>query len=308
MKPLIKVLWIVFGVFGVFGLFSFFIIFLNPAFNVLKFSNSIDVKLATDFGQFFGGFLGTIFTTTSTLLIILMFLIQKEEAKKTQCENHFFKMLDYHNAIVSSLNVKRIKKNDDERSEGKRAFVVFRMQLKELLDVVEKINIELSLSLGEKEIIDIAYIAFFYGIDEQWKDSLVEKLSRYNNSVSIVDKLIEHKKLKTTEQINISRTNETSLSSYFRNMYSAIKFVDDDKSLSETEKKKLIKIFRAQLSNPELYVFYLNISSRFGKNWIDKKLITDYELIKNIPKNYCGQNGKYDPKKYFPMEYEYEEY
>ncbi len=80
--------------------------------------------------------------------------------------------------------------------------------------------------------------------------------------------------------------------------------VDEDKYLSDTEKKDLIKIYRAQLSNPELYILFTNLISRFGKKWKDKEYITKYEFIKNLPQGYCD---KCDPKTFFPMTYEYEE-
>ena len=124
------------------------------------------------------------------------------------------------------------------------------------------------------------------------------------------EKLLAEKNYRLkNEKINIDRTNHTSLSAYFRNMYNAITIVNDNKLLTDKEKKRLIKIYRAQLSNPELYVLYLNIESRFGKKWIgepDKtdNLILKYEFIKNLPLTYCG---KYSPKDRFPMNYEEEE-
>jgi len=94
------------------------------------------------------------------------------------------------------------------------------------------------------------------------------------------------------------------LSAYFRNMYNAIKLVDDNKFLNTNEKKDLIKIYRAQLSNPELYVLFFNLMSRFGKKWKEKKYVINYSFIKNIPKGYCDG---YEPNDYFEMTYEDDE-
>jgi hypothetical protein len=88
-------------------------------------------------------------------------------------------------------------------------------------------------------------------------------------------------------------------------MYNAIKLVNESKFLNEVEKKELIKIYRAQLSNPELYVLFFNVLSRFGKKWKENKYITTYQLLKNIPNNYCDE---YIPNDYFPMKYEDDEY
>jgi hypothetical protein len=45
--------------------------------------------------------------------------------------------------------------------------------------------------------------------------------------------------------------------------------------------------------------------SRFGKKWAENKLIARYELIKNLPTGYCGEN--YDFKQDFEMDYEDDE-
>lgn len=42
-------------------------------------------------------------------------------------------------------------------------------------------------------------------------------------------------------------------------MYNAIKFIDEDEFLSDDEKYKYVAIYRAQLSNPELYILFFNL-------------------------------------------------
>ena len=104
--------------------------------------------------------------------------------------------------------------------------------------------------------------------------------------------------------MKLGRTNQTSLSAYFRNMYNLIKFVDNDKYLDKGEKKDLITIYRAQLSSPELYVLFFNLRSYFGKKWNNNKYVERYELLKNIPKDYCDG---YNPEDYYKIEYDYNE-
>lgn len=250
-------------------------------------------------------FIGALLTSLTIILVIISFLKQNLENLKSKTENHFFKMLDYHSENVKNLTVKHIKNNYNEIVVGRRAFVIFRLQLIKLLEIVETINIELELNLIKKEIIDIAYIAFYYGIDKDWKDFLINKLKQYKKTEEIVDLLIKNKdELMNKSGTNIGRTNQTSLSVYFRNMYNSIKFIDKDLFLSKNEKEKFIKILRAQLSNPELYVIYLNVVSRFGKKWIKNNFIENYEFFKNIPFDYCEV---YPPKDFFQMEYEEEE-
>ena len=289
-------LWIIVIGFGIIALYLFFAIVFNDAY--FNHSHKIDTKLASDFGQFFGGFVGTMFAISGTLLILVTLISQIIENKKNQVTNHFFKMLDYHNENVRQITVSHVNPSKDEKSEGRRAFVIFKLQLRELLSIVDSINKKSKLDLTDEQIIDIAYIAFYYGLDNDWEDFSEDKFSRYEDKALIMKKLLKEK---GKSKLKIGRTNQTSLSSYFRNMYNAIKMVDRNKYLTKKEKVELIKILRAQLSNPELYVLFFNLVSRFGKKWKDRKLIIKYEFVKNIPNGYCE---RFNPNDFFPMIYE----
>jgi uncharacterized membrane protein len=288
------------GIFSGIGIIAFVAILFNKAF--FNWSFTIDTGLAAEFGSFFGGLIGTLFGIISVLLIILTLFYQFVENNKNVVANQFFKMLDYHNDNVNRLNIMHIDPNKEkEHAENRRAFVIFKLQLKELLEITREINKELKLELEDKAVIDIAYISFYYGIDDDWPEFLKDKLKGYPNADQIAEKLLNAKRKSAKK---IGRTNQTSLSAYFRNMYNAIKLVDENKYLTKNEKLKYIKILRAQLSNPELYVLYFNLMSRFGTKWKEKEYITKYEFLKNLPSRYCDI---YDPKKDFPMKYEEEE-
>lgn len=279
---------------------TLFIVFNKVYFNT---SLAIDSKLASDFGSFFGGFVGTIFAILSVVLIIYTIVAQNIENRKTSLKDNFFKMIDYHNQNVSQIKVPSINAEKDHFENGRRAFVVYKIQLKRLLTLIEKINEKKKLKLEEKEILDIAYMIFYYGLQGSWEEFIADKLNRYDKSELIIKEII--KEIERKPNIKIGRTNQTNLSTYFRNMYNAVKLIDNSNLMSKKEKEELIKIYRAQLSNPELYVIFFNIVSRFGKKWKKREFIEKYEFLKNIPKDYCDG---YSPEKYFPMKYEHEEY
>lgn len=279
---------------------TLFIVFNNAYFNT---SFSIDSKLASDFGSFFGGFVGTIFAILSVVLIVYTIVAQNIENRKTSLKDNFFKMIDYHNQNVSQITVPSLNADKDHFENGRRAFVVYKIQIKRLLTLIEKINKKKKLELKEKEIIDIAYMIFYYGLQGSWEAFIADKLERYEKSDLIIKEII--KEIEEKPNIKIGRTNQTNLSTYFRNLYNAIKLIDNSDLMSKKEKRELIKIYRAQLSNPELYVIFFNIVSRFGKKWKKREFIEKYEFLKNIPKDYCDG---YSPDKYFPMKYEHEEY
>ena len=84
----------------------------------------------------------------------------------------------------------------------------------------------------------IAYIIFYYGISESWLSFLQDKIKvekihtgHIQNIMYTIDII------RKEENLRLGRTNQTSLSSYFRNMYNLIKLVDENKFLSQQEKK-----------------------------------------------------------------------
>lgn len=93
------------------------------------------------------------------------------------------------------------------------------------------------------------------------------------------------------------------LSQYFRHLFQLVNFIDEKSILSYNEKYQYIKLLRAQLSNQEQVILAFNVLSNIGSVWENdklddnKKLITKYNLIKNIPE---GFTQSIDIKAYFP--------
>lgn len=305
MKIIKTILIILSAILGFIGLICFFSIIFRDEY--YSYGGNIDTALASNFGDFIGGFVGTIFSIIGVLLIILTLIYQIIENRKTAITNQFFKMLDYHYENINNIHIKGIQPLKDnpkkyEKVDNRRAFVIFKLQLQVLLQKVEEINIRKRLNFSKDDIIDIAYIAFYYGIDNEWSEFSESKLKKYDPySQEIYNELLEFKR---SSDKKVGRTNQTSLSAYYRNMYNAIKLIDESCFLTKKEKKNYVKIFRAQLSNPELYVLFFNLASRFGQKWKYNNYVIKYEFIKNLPLNYCSG---YNPKEFFPMQYEEEE-
>lgn len=295
---IIKTLCIFFGTASLAA--AIFILFSDTYFNT---SFQIDVDLAAKFGDFFGGFIGTIFTIFSVILLIYTIATQHIETSKNSTRDRFFKMLDYHNENTRNIRIPSLEVSKEKNiEEGRRAFVVYKIQLKRLLQAATEINQEIDIKLSDAQIIDIAYICFYYGQSDTWVEFIRQKLSFHPGGGVIAEIMLE--KVNACKDLKLGRTNQTELSSYFRNMYNAIKLVHNDEYLSSNEKIDLVKIYRAQLSNPELYILFFNLVSRFGKKWNEKGYIEKYELLTNLPVAYCDG---YDPKKYFNIRFEEDE-
>ncbi len=258
----------------------------------------INSTRASEFGSFFGGYVGVLFSILSTSLLIYTIIDQHIEKHKEWTTDKFYKMLEFHNNIVNQLSVAHIDTRKKDRSNGRRAFVIFKIQINRLLKLIEGLNAKEKWNLDKEQKLHIVYMVFYYGIDKEWVEFLQDKIKED------IDFNIILKRVKIIKKLKLGRTNQTSLSAYFRNMYNLIKLVDNDKYLSKQEKKSLITIYRAQLSNPELYVLFFNLRSYFGKKWNNNKYVERYELLKNIPKDYCDG---YNPEDYYKIEYEYNE-
>ena len=283
-----------------------FLSFLFIIFNPVYFNTSwtIDTKLAADFGNFFGGFVGAMFSILSTLLLIYSITDQFIERQKRWATDNFYKMVEFHNNIVNQLTISHINLTKPKPSNGRRAFVVFKIQINRLLKEINRLNEQQNWGIDSMQELHIAYIIFYYGIPKSSTSFLLDKIKvEVIHKGRILDNIIHTiNKIRKEENLRLGRTNQTSLSSYFRNMYNLIKLVDENKFLSQQEKKELITIYRAQLSDPELYVLFFHIESGCEKGLLiyAKK----YELLNDIPKDYCDE---YDPNEVYNIKYEFEE-
>lgn len=300
-KNILKIITGLIVILLIVAVISFFCVIFNEVY--FNTSGVIDPELASKFGGFFGGYVGVMFSILSTLLLIYTIIDQFIERQKRWATDNFYRMLEFHNDMVKQLSVAHIDTTKPERSNGRRAFVVFKLQIHRLLRLIKELNTGEKWDLNKDQILRIVYMIFYYGIDRQWIEFLQDKIKEDIDPdllKKILDKIL-HEIQKG--KLKLGRTNQTSLSSYFRNMYNLVKLIDNDKYLSKQEKKDLITIYRAQLSNPELYVLFFNLRSYFGKKWNDKRYVETYELLKNIPKYYCDG---YNPEDYYPkIKFEY---
>ncbi|QQO10377.1 putative phage abortive infection protein [Breznakiella homolactica] len=289
-------------IFIIIGVVLFFAIIFNPTY--FNMGGIIDKDLATDFGIFFQGLVGTTASIAGSILIVSTFIFQNKQMKISQLENKFYKMLDYHRDNVKSINISDYRTSKKVNISGQRSFIIFRLQLMDCLEIVREINNDLKKKLDRNGRIDVGYMIFYYGINDKWERNDLHILKKYDNGLSqkIYKKVLENKMGKSK---NIGRTNQTSLSAYFRNMFNAIMLIHNDKDLSKKQKKSYIKVLRSQLSNAEQAILYFNVMSRFGKKWKEYKLIEEYELIKNLPTGYCGDD--YNFKDDFKINYEDDE-
>ncbi len=165
---------------------------------------------------------------------------------------------------------------------------------------------------------NIAYLAFFYGaVGDVSKSILSSRLgSKFNESfLNDLFKNFEERRQsvdKNAFHYKIFDGHQSRLGHYYRHLFQSVNYINaqNTETLSYIEKYQYIKTMRAQLSTQEQMLLFWNSVSDIGMDWekgskvvLDNdKLITKYNLIKNIPDGY----SKYiSPRKYYPLvEYE----
>lgn len=334
--------------------FPFFVLTVDSPYNV-SWGARIDKDLAALFGSFFGGVLGPVASLFSGLLLVYTIIDQNQRNRRQDIRDKFFKMIDYHNEILSQISVIEYKQDRVDRKifrsefkqvelRGRQAFVSYKIQIQALYRfvaamVAEDKKGEDNIKELNEVIMGVVYIIFYYGFDKRWEKALKEELTSYlagktrfgkgsirkdilhievkdlegkvvKDAECIIEKLREKANDKSAETKNMLRVNQTYLSTYFKNMYNAIKLVDADALLEYDEKRKLVAMLRAQLSYPEVYVLFYNLFSKFWETWLENNYIVDYEFIKHISKVDLDLDTIKDvkginPRDYFP-EIDYE--
>ncbi len=164
----------------------------------------------------------------------------------------------------------------------------------------------------QREKINLSCLAFYLGFDFGREDILKEYATEYEEP--FIDKFIELSRKRCNDNSKkYAFGYEPSMGTYFRHLYLLVTYIDGlpKKWFSYEDKYEYAKTLRAQFTNKEQVLLFLNSLCILGKNWEsihkeeNKKLITKYNLIKNIPKKFISD---INIKEYYPkIKYEGEE-
>lgn len=250
----------------------------------------INHELFGTYGDFVGGVIGTIFAAIAVYYAVKTYIKDKDKREREKIGNHFYTMLAKHNEYSYYLI---------ENEEG-----YFSKQIRLFHSVLESCERNLKIKRSKKGVLNLSYLYFFYGgylqfntIENKPKPNVINKMNRcfQNNNI-----LFEGASKK--------------LAIYFRQLYQIVTYIDSQTILSYHEKYNYIKSLRATLSNEEQYLFFINSLSSLGDVWEsvpdekNDKLITKYNLIKNIPLNFPRIFGNSDfEEEYSNILYEYGE-
>lgn len=230
-------------------------------------------------------------------------LIQKKQFNKSRIETQFYEMLKLHKENVNEISISVLpvdldhnKKLDIIDVSGRRAFDHLVEELRIIYYVTKK---HFSENSSEKNL-RIAYEFFFFGVNgannnksDLLKDDLLEirrkHKSKYPQYFLNELRLALNDKEYNMEfycPLNLFNSYSSQFAHYYRHLFQTVKFVasQDKNLLSYEEKRKYLRILRAQLSNNEQAMLFYNWKGGFGYAWENEKnnFFTDYRMIHNL--------------------------
>lgn len=258
-----------------------------------------DSETASHYGSFIGGYFGTFFSFLSIVVLFITLKNQRESSEIEKFENKYFQLIKLHRENVQEITT--------GGTRGRKVFVLLLREFRFIIQILER---ELDLTLQKK--LDIAYHVLHYGVGPNSSRILMNTLRSYSEEMARkVVEIFELELLKNNRAVN-NRVNyvlfeghQSRLSHYYRHLYQTVKYVHSQKNINKYD---YVKILRAQLSNHELALLFLNSCSSLGQNWRSEGIIERYGLIKNLPKDFIDSENEVDIKKIYPhMLFEWEE-
>lgn len=208
---------------GIIGLI--FIYFLLDIFNngYWIWGNSLDMATTGQFGDFIGGFLGSIINGAAFFFLYLNLRDQRDNGQKQIFETRLYDLIRIHRENVNDLSYTKYENEKMHTADSRK---VFRLMVREFLEIYQEVkrftkiypdknylnpNYYNSLNEIKKQnncrasveqlaLIDISYSFFYFGLTKESDSILLHKFyNRYNKN--FVHKLKIFLQLKPKEEI-----------------------------------------------------------------------------------------------------------
>lgn len=254
-----------------------------------------NAEKAGQFGDFIGGYFGTIFLVVSVAVLVGSYRNQRFSNRLVAFESRFFELLKYHRDNTVEIEVEDIK--------GRRAFVSFIREWRLLAAVLQKAESQLSMKLKVTERAILSYLAFYHGSGPNARRSFVQEAVKGYRLELVTEVLrimssdwelykrahssrgdaatpnAEGKELKPLAYIPFEG-HHSRLAHYFRHMFHLVKYAADYAPKGTAQ--DYVDLVRAQLTTHEQAVLALHAASVDGA-WRTQDYLQGYHLIKDIP-------------------------
>lgn len=241
--------------------FSFIVlissIFMFVCFSDWDFSWIVDEEKVAQFGDFTGGFIGTILAFAASLLYFIALKEQQKDVKTNQASLE--KQIEEFSNQVDELQKTRLI---SQQQYNAMALQQFESQFYSNFNIYLKV----------KE-----------SIDGDKLDSFLVELSDKIKKENLVNlTAIESYKLAVSFYNSLFVSRRSDFAHYFRSLYRLVKMVSTSAitNIDDVRRMEYIKIIRSQLSEKELLLLYYNLHSSYaGKS---KNLFYEYNMLKHL--------------------------
>jgi len=287
----------------------------------------IDTSIFANYGALVGGILAAVFSLVSILLIIQSFNEQSRQNELQNIESRFFELLKLHRENVDEFHSKG--------KDGRSVVIAIYDEFHSLLETIEfwytfeKSGLQ-DKKVWKKRCAEVAYLITFYGIGNKSTENLLNQIKAIVandffyyielDGMLLRNMIKAHEIRKEENQMKAKGRrkyldhdgHQSRLGHYFRHLFQVVRFIDNQPSelLSYERKYSYIKTLRAQLTTHEQALLFYNSLTALGEKWEltikddNRKLITKYNFIRNIPD---GFSGELNPKDYYPdVHYEFD--
>lgn len=285
--------------------------------NFLNFNYFLGTDKLGHFGDFIGGFLGTILTGLATYLVYKTYISQKEELElqrkliaQQQFETTFFNMLNVHRELKKgfsfNINVRITNYTPiDEVIKSEYGYILNKDDSYKPISYFNELEV---LNFIRQEFI-ILYKSFIDLKSTRGSQNFGLNIIKNEILVLLIDKreLLNSNEKEIIEQIFwiIFYNYRNILSHYFRNVYHILKFIRENELKNKENYRKYADIFQSQLNEDEQFLLFYNFIAFEDK--VKKKLSTinicnHYKFLENLGYENLLDNEKHNNKNFYNFE------
>lgn len=248
-----------------------------------SFSKTLDEEKISQFGDFIGGIIGSLFSLAG---VILFYVALKEQRKDININQENLNLQN----IALNQQVEEFKAQKKELIETRKVYEEQTTLFREQTNLYKQQNKELkeqsiTAKLQQFDSSFFSYLNMFIN----FKNTLDLKTDSKNYfgevyleilNIELKDKtLVDSFALIQAKYMEVFHLHKNELSHYFKTLYRIIILIDSS-SIDEEKKRQYFKLLRSQLSDSELLVLYYNYHSHLGIKV--RPYIITYNLLKHI--------------------------
>lgn len=259
---------------------------------------TFDKGAASQFGDFVGGYIGTLFSLASVALLLGTLRAQQRDKEEQSFETRYMELIKMHRDNVAEIEL--------GEARSRKVFVLLVRELRKILPLIRTIAVEHNLTFTQLQALHIAYYCLYFGTGPNSSRMLKSSLSSFPSAfVDGLEALLNNGEEKSRLSRGLGywpfEGHQSRLGHYYRHLYQAVRFVD--RQQGGIDRYDLVKMLRAQLSTHEQALLLINSLTPMGRAWWADGLITKYRLVRNLPLDFLNAETELDIRPLFGANY-----